>query len=318
MKHKLIVTIPSYKQPEQLSRALYALTLQTFKDFSVVIIDDNSNVDIASIIKPYQDSLSILVIVNKRNFGAMENMLNSIRFEADTDYIFSHHEDDYIKCNYLEEAVRILESTPSVSFVVSSPIWVLKDTKYQEGYLTKKDIKLLTAEDFMIESLLREPFVFGSVIYRKSDIMGSFDMKTYHILCDKIFLTEILLAHGSSCGYIQEPAVYVRDHTKDEKDVRGEGATIDNLINYFNFYKKHLPRTQKITSLITNNLLLGYVNLYKRTSLFELYAKQKKYHLISLRHINIIGLYALTNLLPGGKLLLKLFQLRILKKKTVI
>jgi hypothetical protein len=36
----LLVTIPSYRQPEQLDRALQGLANQTCKDFSVVIIDD--------------------------------------------------------------------------------------------------------------------------------------------------------------------------------------------------------------------------------------------------------------------------------------
>jgi glycosyltransferase involved in cell wall biosynthesis len=80
----LLVTIPSYRQPEQLDRALQGLANQTCKDFSVVIIDDNSGTDIASITKKYKDNISITVEKNENNIGAMNNLYRSITFKTNS------------------------------------------------------------------------------------------------------------------------------------------------------------------------------------------------------------------------------------------
>lgn len=319
MKHKLTVTIPSYKQPRQLDRALYALSLQTFKDFDVVIIDDNSGVDLTNTLSPYSDTLDIKLLKNEKNLGAMQNMLKTITLETDSLYIFSHHEDDYIKSNYLEAAVAILDSNSNISFVVSSAVWVKKDTVYTGAKIHNINPKLFNYNDFIVSSLKREPFIFGSVVYRKKDVGSVFKKETYHTLCDKVFLTDILIQNNSLCGYIQEPSIYVRDHSLDEEDTRSDGANINHLINFFNFYKKNLNKGNKeIGKLLTNGLLLSYSNLSQKTSLFDLYKKQKPYGLLSLRSVDIVGVYSLVSVIIGKKLSYKLTKVNFLKRIITI
>ena len=317
MKTKLTVTIPSYRQPEQLKRALLGLSLQTFKDFNILIIDDNSGVDIQKIAELYKDTLTISIIENNRNIGAMSNIEKSILTEVNSDYIFSHHEDDYIKTNYLEEAVAILESDPKISFVLSSATWVTKDEEYIQSTAKKRTLVIFSAEEFMLASLKQETFIFGSVIYRKQDIQSSFELSAYETYCDKIFLNQILLKNNSFCGYFKESFIYVRDHSKDEKDSRSDKATIDHLINFLHFYKMHLKDSKITRQLITNNLLLGYIHLRKKISFVDFYKKQKKYNLFYFRDINSLGLYSIATILFGKRVSNLVIKLRKHCKKSL-
>ena len=59
MKTKLTVTIPSYRQPDLLNSCLLGLQHQTFKDFKIIIIDDNSGVNLSPILQKYSNTLNI-------------------------------------------------------------------------------------------------------------------------------------------------------------------------------------------------------------------------------------------------------------------
>lgn len=298
MSNFLTIAIPSYRQPVELSRALHALTLQTFKDFRIVIIDDNSGIDIVSIVHTYTKILDITIIKNQKNLGAMKNMLKSILLECETKYIFSHHEDDYIKSNYLEIAITALEKNADISYILTSPVWIKKDDIYTQSKINSLTIEKIDSHNFMVRSLDREPFIFGSVIYRREDITTTLKLEKYFTLCDKIFLTEILLNNGKKAGYVSEPGIYVHDHSLDQNDTRSTGVTLAHMINFFIFYQKHLTKkTIKIKRLITNNFLLGCTHLPGKVSLNTIYAEQKMHTIISFAHLNSIGVYSIIRLI---------------------
>lgn len=313
MSHKLTVTIPSYRQPKELHRALVALSHQTFKDFDVVIIDDNSGVDVESIANQFKDKLSIRVHTNEKNFGAMKNLEFSINFPCTSQYILSHHEDDFLVSNYLEEAVKILDEEKDVAFVVAAPVWAKREQEFILSRISSKLPRLYTATEFMEASLSRAPFMFGSIVYRRSNLSGSFELEDYYTLCDKIYLNNILINSSSKAAFIQEGAIYITDHSQDENDTRSTDAKDTHLINYFLFYKKYLPDTFKTKKLITNGLLLGFINLPDKHSFIDYFKKAKKGNLATFYSINLVGLYSLFVIAFGKKVSYVIFA--ILKNK---
>lgn len=296
MNHKLSVTIPSYRQPKALSRAFEALEAQTFKDFDVIIIDDNSGADLSGIMERFSGTLDIKLVHNEQNLGAMKNMMKSIMYPTQAEYVFSHHEDDYIKSDYLEHAVHLLDTHPNTSFVLSSAVWVASNEPFTSSRVPSFSPLLMTFGDFLKASLERTPFIFGSVVYRKKHVVGEFDLQAYHTLCDKIFLAEILRLNTGLCAYIPSPAIYVHDHSLDKKDTRSSGARVEHVTNYFAYYKEHLPRSPFSDELITNGVLLAYSNLPGQKSLLEFISRQKHHKLISLKYLNKIGIFSLLTL----------------------
>lgn len=313
MSHKLTVTIPSYRQPRELHRALTALAHQSFKDFDVVIIDDNSQIDVQSIANDFRDQLSIRVHTNEKNFGAMKNLEFSINFPCDSDYILSHHEDDFLVSNYLEEAVKILDNRSDVAFVVTAPIWAKREQDFVLSTISPKSPRIYTAIEFMQASLSRTPFMFGSIVYRRSNLSGGFELEDYYTLCDKIYLNNILINSSSKAAFIQEGAIYITDHSLDEKDTRSTNAKDIHLINYFLFYKRHLPKTFTSRKLITNGLLLGFINLPSKHPFPDFLRKCLQKKLISFYTINLVGLYSLFVITFGKKMKRVIFA--ILKNK---
>lgn len=291
---KITVTIPSYNQPELLSRALLALSKQTYKNFKVVIIDDKSEVDLYSITSKFNCLLDIKIIRNEKNLGAMDNMFKCIMLETNSPYIFCHHEDDFIKANYLEICLKILEKDSNVSFAITSPRWVKKDTLYIESHITSKNYLTFDSSDFVNEILKYKPFMFGSVIYRKDHLINDWGYEKYNTFCDRYFLTSILEKNKSLVAFISEPGIYVRDHSLDKTDSRAQYANENNLINLFIFYKSILLNKFKeslVDKKITNNLLFSYSNFKNRSPLIKFINKNDS--LIKIKYVNLLGIYSL-------------------------
>ena len=55
-KYSLI--IPVYNRPEEVDELLTSLTLQTFKDFEVLVVEDGSSVTCSSLLKKFSTSFN--------------------------------------------------------------------------------------------------------------------------------------------------------------------------------------------------------------------------------------------------------------------
>lgn len=307
MSKIVTITIPSYKQEQELRRSLTSLTFQTFKDFTVVIIDDNSGCDLSLITKDYP-SLEIIIVHNHKNLGAMKNLEYSILFETDSKYILSHHEDDYLVTDYLERAIAILEKNPHVSFVTCEPRWVSRKETYTKHSMQNVQPLFLDAQEFMEESLMLRPFMFGSAVYRTTDLEGQkFDLEKYYTLCDKIFLSSILITKGTSAVHIPAPGVCVTDHSKEQKDIRSEHSKPEYFFNYFSFYRTHLTKNKTNARLVSNGTLLAIAHMPDRRFKNLLQAYKKNLFKISL--INKFGIYACFTMLFGKKFTEKMVAL---------
>lgn len=299
MKTKLTITIPSYRQPEMLSRALQALSIQTFKDFQVIILDDASGVDLASITAQFSNYFKIVILKNEKNLGAMSNMIKSILFETESDYVFSHHEDDFTKSNYLEIAIDILEENKNVSFVLSSAEWIEKNQLVTTRSINDRAYELFNEVEFTKQIIENRQFIFGSVIYRRSDLINNWEYDRYNTLCDRVFLIKILTKNNSLAAYIKEPSIFVRDHSLDERDDRSSDQNENHLIELVSYYRDILIKKYPESYVLkksTNLLLLGYNNYKKRIGLWNFYKKAKNRNLISISKLDLIGLYSIATL----------------------
>ena len=241
MNSKLLtITIPSYRQEKMLNRALDSLADQTFKNFDVVILDDNSGVDFSNILENFGDSLNIRIIKNENNLGAMKNLQASIFFKCDSDYVLSLHEDDYLADNYLENAIKALESNQDISFTSTRPEWILKTDPYQKFSQMDSKHEMFNVQEFVEAIIKNEPIMFSSIIYRVSDIVDAWDYAKYNTFCDRVFLTEILKQNSSKCVQFTSPGIRVRDHSKDQKDTRSKDVKFSHFFNMMRYYKNIL------------------------------------------------------------------------------
>lgn len=113
------VCIPSYNIEKYIGITIESALSQTYKDFELVIIDDNSRDKTLDIIKRYSD-YRIRVIINEKNLGPQENWNKALN-EAKGKYIKILCHDDLLYPTCLQSQVEILQNSinPRVVIVCS-------------------------------------------------------------------------------------------------------------------------------------------------------------------------------------------------------
>jgi len=94
------IIIPLYNRPQEIKELLESLTLQTYKEFEVLVIEDGSANDAAEIVKSFEDKLNIKYYV-KENGG--QGFARNFAFErANGDYFIIFDSDCLIPQDYLQ------------------------------------------------------------------------------------------------------------------------------------------------------------------------------------------------------------------------
>src|ERR1700760_4974062 len=94
------IIIPLYNRPQEIKELLETLTLQTYKQFEVLVIEDGSVNDAAEIVNGFSDKLDIKYFV-KENAG--QGFARNFAFErAKGDYFIIFDSDCLIPADYLQ------------------------------------------------------------------------------------------------------------------------------------------------------------------------------------------------------------------------
>ena len=94
------IIIPLYNRPQEIKELLETLTMQTYKQFEVLVIEDGSVDDAAEIVKGFSDKLNIKYFV-KNNEG--QGFTRNFGFErAKGDYFIIFDSDCLIPADYLQ------------------------------------------------------------------------------------------------------------------------------------------------------------------------------------------------------------------------
>ena len=107
---KFSIIIPVYNRPDEVDELLQSLTVQDFKDFELLIVEDGSTIPCKDVIDKYKEQLSIQYYIKEntgpglsRNFG-ME--------KAKGEYLVFFDSDCVIPPNYFSAVVNSLTENP--------------------------------------------------------------------------------------------------------------------------------------------------------------------------------------------------------------
>ena len=125
------VCIPIYNGEKTIIDALKSLEGQTFREFEVIIVDDNSTDDSYEKVKKYLEgsNISYNLYRNKENLGMVGNWKRIIE-PATGKYIATLHQDDLYKSNYLNDAFKILNKYENIGIYAASNQNNLRYLKY--------------------------------------------------------------------------------------------------------------------------------------------------------------------------------------------
>lgn len=164
------VLITTCNRANYLDRCLSSVLSQNFKDYELLIMDDQSEDDTESVVKKYEPLFNIGAnyrhIRNEPRLGYQRSLNRGLR-EARGDYIARLDDDDaWVDADKLRQQVEFLDTHPEYVLVGTGVIVVGENgTELSRKFLPERD-------DEIRERMLQENcFVHSSVVFRKSAAM---------------------------------------------------------------------------------------------------------------------------------------------------
>src|SRR5262245_39672972 len=116
---RVVLGMPAYNRPDALPRTLESLLSQTFRDFALVITDDQPTPAVAEIVKAYAgDAPRITYEANARRLGMVGNWRavfeRARALYPRSEYFAWVSDHDLWHARWLEELVPVLDASPEV------------------------------------------------------------------------------------------------------------------------------------------------------------------------------------------------------------
>ncbi len=209
---KVSVIIPCFNQGQFLGQAVASVQSQTYQDIEIIIVNDGSTDGKTTEICSGFEGPGIKVI-HTANQGLAAARNNGIE-QAEGVYILPLDADDTIAEPYLAEAVRVLESNPSMGIV------------YCQARLfgaVEGDWQL---PDYSLEEMLKDNVIFCAALFRRSDwhVVGGYDPAMVYGWEDYDFWLsliergfEVCRLEGRYFNYRVSPESMVRSKDKHQK-----------------------------------------------------------------------------------------------------
>lgn len=242
---KVSVLIPNYNYGRFLGEAIESVLCQTFNDFEIIIVDNNSTDNSDEVAQKYLSDSRIRYYKNPVNIGSIPNFNKCLEY-ATGEYIKFLMSDDKFHSQLLEKFTAIMDQYPQVALV----------TSYRECFdLKSKTLKtpydgLVKGEKVIYESLtagkgnwIGEP---TTVMFRKSSLsVGNFN-PAYSCLVDLNLWLRILTT--GDCYFVPESLSCFRIH----------GNQLSNKNNFYNRFDEYFFYK---TAKINNEYHIDHLNL---------------------------------------------------------
>ena len=186
-KIKLSVCIPVFNGEDYIKEAIESVLTQSFKDFELIIVDNNSTDKTVSIVKSYTDT-RIRFLQNEINIGLIPNWNKALE-QAKGEYIKILPADDFIYPNCLVAQCGILDKdlNEKISIVSSRRNIINNNGKilFNRGF-SKKEIQVsgFNAINKNIRSGGNIIGEGGAIMFRKSILKktGLFNSTIFYVL----------------------------------------------------------------------------------------------------------------------------------------
>ena len=248
---KVSIVIPTYKRPDYLDRLLKSIKNQTFKEFEVIVIDDNSpNYDeYERIINKYSIVFEEFKFLrNDENKGAPHSRNKGIT-EAKYDLVALVDDDDEWLPLKLEKQIELFKkSTDKVGVVYTWTDVINENRDVMHEYRSN-------LEGFLKKEILEDCFIPSpSVMVRKKAILdaGLFDERFPS--CQDWDMWTRIIFKGYEVKVVKEVVTLYNKHSGESI-----GLSKNANIGYLMYYKKHLIKCIKCSSMTTLYKIIKFI-----------------------------------------------------------
>jgi|GEM_PF-4771744 len=302
----LEIFVLSYNRPEYLRDCLRSIVNQSYRSFTVTVLDNHSEQDIAGVVDSFHDH-RIRLIVNSTNIGGIANLMQALDM-ASADYMMIFHDDDCMSPRMIERQIQLFEVCPNLSQVSAGINFVYQHEKMLDfNNVDDLHYKIFETPSDLVHGYLfdKEGFSFGSIMYKtRFAKQAKFENKRFANLADRPYVLAVT-ALGPFVR-MSHPSYNVRVHAGQDSDT---GATWSYL-NEIELVRHYLEITQGshtrlLRHAVTRMLVVNYLIRHLRVPLMKWLKALQEGNVFYWTHlIVLLPYYFLRNLLK--RLIVKL------------
>lgn len=250
---KISIIIPTYKRTDYLGRLLNSIKKQTFKDYEVIVVDDNSpnKEEYDNLIEHFKNEFKEFTFLrNKTNKGAPFSRNRGIN-EAKYDYIALVDDDDEWLPNKLENQAKVFKDSNNKIGIVYTWTDAVNDDK-QVIHKYRSEIEGHPKTDILKGCFIPSP----SVMVRKSHIkeVGLFDEQLPS--CQDWDMWTRMIINGSECKVVKSvDTLYYKHNTGSI------GLSKKAYLGFKIYFKKHFFTAIKTNPIIALYYILQYIKI---------------------------------------------------------
>ena len=247
MQPLVSVVIATYKRDEILQRALNSLSVQSYKNFEIILVDDNANEEwnsrvgeIVSEFKISNPELNFTYIVNSLNQGSAKTRNIGIE-NANGEYITFLDDDDVYLPENLEKQIKNMIETDADFGLTDLDLFYDNEVLCERRIRTF--IKSTEKEDLIKYHLKHHLAGTDTMIFKKSYLekIGGFDPID---IGDEFYLMFKAIENGGKFTYL--PGCFVKAYVhKGEGGLSSGDGKIEGENLLHEFKKQHFSRLSK-------------------------------------------------------------------------
>jgi glycosyltransferase involved in cell wall biosynthesis len=230
----LTVVLPTYNHGHFISQAIDSLIAQTRKPDRIIVLDDASTDDTASVVRKYLVGMPSLEFIREETNQGVVAMLNRGLSLADTEYISFLAADDFIKSDLYAKSLDILDRFPAAAVSGVKTLLIAEDgspmpSPSELGFGT---VAKYLAPQEAVNRLSRFAGLFGGngAVYRVAKLraLGGFanDLLSF---CDG-YAMQVLAARHGVCVIPERLAVWRRSRTSFAAASQANALTCEAIL----------------------------------------------------------------------------------------
>ena len=301
------IIVPMYNVENFIIDNLNSIRKQSYTNFEVIIVDDNSSDNSLKKVEKFLES-------NK----AFSEKIKIVRFEANLgpsecrnvglnmslgEYIYFLDSDDLMHENLLKKAVTIFNDYDDIDlFTFGANFFNEIDSQIlQTGFLLPKYEKTYTRDEFLEHTFKQRNTAVWMNVYKKAFLVDK-KLKFYEgIFYEDALFTEQVIYNMSKIYCCEEILVEHRVNTSSiTQYIKDEAFRIDS-------YKTVLKQTNEITVEEKDKVIKKYLNYQQAITLIEIF----KFSSISIS--NLFSIKKIYSIKGGYKFYLRVFKILCLK-----
>lgn len=239
MSPKVSIIVPNYNHAKFLEERLSSIFNQTYRDFEVILLDDQSTDHSKAILEKYSTFTEVShVVYNEKNSGSPFSQWQKGISLAKGELIWIAESDDFCELNFLEKLVPLFSEKENLGLAYARSNNVDEDGNFNEDFwpdglnnLRWRASYYNTGEDEIRNYLkFRNTIPNASACVFKKHVFDFEEIKNMYFAGDWLFWTKMLAK--SDVFFCNEVLNHFRFHSKTTRSVQNKEKTLKKYKEY--------------------------------------------------------------------------------------